>query len=505
MSEWFLSAEERGNPHTGLAPWTDGNAVRPLIDGREYYDALLPAIRGTRRGDLILFTDWRGDPDQRLDGDGTEVSRVLCEAAERGVIVKGLMWRSHFDRLQFNEEENQHLGEEIEAAGGECLRDMRVRAGGSHHQKFVVLRHPGRPERDVAFVGGIDLCHSRGDSHEHEGDPQAISMAPVYGPRPPWHDAQVELRGPAVGQVEATFRERWTDPTPLSRNPFFRLHDRFYHEDTHADPLPEQLPDPPPAGDLSVQLLRTYPHMRSGAYPFAPDGERSVARGYRKAVARARHLIYIEDQYLWSPQVAECFADALRATPGLHLVAVVPRQPDAPGKIGKTPQLYGRERALAMLDEAGGDRVHVFSPENADGTPIYVHAKVCIVDDAWATIGSDNVSLRSWTHDSELTCAVADPTGRYARSLRRRLAREHLGIDIDDDDHETFVGAFERAATELERWYADGRPGPRPRGRVQRYEAPHLTWWTRQWSGVLYRFVHDPDGRPHGMRRAGAF
>ncbi len=95
---------------------------------------------------------------------------MLCAAARRGVVVKGLIWRSHLDQLQFSSEENRHLGEEIEAAGGECLRDMRVRTGGSHHQKMVVIRHPDRPADDVAYVGGIDLCHSRNDDERHHGD-----------------------------------------------------------------------------------------------------------------------------------------------------------------------------------------------------------------------------------------------------------------------------------------------------------------------------------------------
>ena len=139
---------------------------------------------------------------------------MLCDAASRGVVVKGLIWRSHLDRLAFSEQENRHLGEEIEAAGGECLRDMRVRPGGSHHQKLVVLRHPGRPELDVAFVGGIDLCHSRLDGPDHHGDPQRQPMAKVYGPRPPWHDIQLAIRGPAVADAETVFRERWEDPAP---------------------------------------------------------------------------------------------------------------------------------------------------------------------------------------------------------------------------------------------------------------------------------------------------
>lgn len=149
-------------------------------------------------------------------------------------------------------------------------------------------------------------------------------MAAVYGPRPPFHDVQVAIRGPAVGDVEAIFRERWEDPAPLSRSPMRRLRSLLQREDTHADPLPPQLPDPPARGPHTVQLLRTYPHRRRG-YVFAPAGERSIARSYLKVVRRARSLIYIEDQYLWSPQVARPFADALAANPGLYLIAVIPR------------------------------------------------------------------------------------------------------------------------------------------------------------------------------------
>ncbi len=75
---------------------------------------------------------------------------------------------------------------------------MRVRTGGSHHQKLVVIRYAGRPERDIAFVGGIDLCHSRRDDARHLGDPQAQSMAAAYGEHPAWHDIQAAISGPAV-------------------------------------------------------------------------------------------------------------------------------------------------------------------------------------------------------------------------------------------------------------------------------------------------------------------
>jgi phosphatidylserine/phosphatidylglycerophosphate/cardiolipin synthase-like enzyme len=529
LTDWLLAPGERGNPanrldrrRSGGVAWSTGNQVRPLVHGVVYFAELLAAVRAQRAGDLLLFTDWRGDPDEPLGGPGSEIGRVLCEAAARGVVVKGLIWRSHLDRFQFSERENSYLGEEINAAGGECLLDMRVRPGGSHHQKFVVLRHPGRPGRDVAFVGGIDLCHSRADDTAHHGDPLRQPFAAAYGPRPPWHDIQLAIQGPAVGDVEATFRERWQDPAPLSRSPLVRLRELARREDTHADPLPPQLPDPEPRGTHTVQLLRTYPSRVHG-YDFAPDGERSIARGYQKVLRRARSLVYLEDQYLWSTHVAGCFAEALAANPGLRLIAVVPSRPDQDGRIPFAMNIVGRISALNLLRRAGGDRVAVYGIENHAGTPVYVHAKVCVIDDVWASVGSDNVNRRSWTHDSELSCAVVDealdpreprdPGGlgdgarTGARDLRLELAREHLdrsGTDGLCDPAEAFR-AFAESAAALDAWYDGGRRGPRPPGRLRAYRLPHLSRTTTALVTPLYRLLADPDGRPLALRRDNSY
>ncbi|GAA3399216.1 phospholipase D family protein [Streptomyces roseoviridis] len=535
-SDWMLTVSERGNRFTRLdrrhadgAAWTRGNDVRPLVHGAAYFAELLGAVRAQRAGDLLLFTDWRGDPDERLDGEGSEVSRVLGEAAQRGVIVKGLVWRSHLDKLQFSETENRHLGEELAKAGAECLLDMRVRPGGSHHQKLVVLRHPGRPELDVAYIGGIDLCHSRNDDAHHGGDPQAVPFASAYGRRPPWHDLQLAVRGPAVGDLEAGFRERWEDPSPLSRSPGVRLRELAHHEDTHADPLPPQLPDPDPCGSHTVQVLRTYPNRLLRGYPFAPDGERSIARGYLKALRRARSLIYLEDQYLWSPNVVGFFARALRENPELRLMAVIPTLPEQDGRLTLPMNLVGRVAALEELRRAGGARVAVYGLENPEGKPVYVHAKVCVIDDVWAAVGSDNINLRSWTHDSELSCVIlddsvdgrepADPAGLgdkargFARDLRLELFREHLDAPEADapyapddlcDPVKAFDAFSERAAA-LDAWYANGRRGPRPPGRLRAYEPPDMSRLTRTFAMPLYRLLVDPDGRPHRLRRHNAY
>jgi phosphatidylserine/phosphatidylglycerophosphate/cardiolipin synthase-like enzyme len=233
-------------------------------------------------------------------------------------------------------------------------------------------------------------------------------------------------------------------------------------------------------------------------------------------VARARSLIYVEDQYFWSVDVAQIFADALRREPELRLIAVIPRYPDQDGRIALAPNLLGREPVLRMVRAAGGARFAVYSPENEAGTPIYVHAKVCVIDDIWACVGSDNANRRSWTHDSELSCAVLDDplspdterASSWARNLRLELAREHLGARVPDetasDPARTFE-LFRTTAAALDAWHASGKVGPRPPGQLREYSQPALSPLTRCWAAPLYRLLFDPDGRSRRMRRSHSF
>jgi phosphatidylserine/phosphatidylglycerophosphate/cardiolipin synthase-like enzyme len=399
---------------------------------------------------------------------------------------------------------------------------MRVRTGGSHHQKLLVIRHRDQPERDIAYVGGIDLCHSRRDDARHLGDPQSLPMASEYGDTPPWHDVQAAITGPAVYDVETVFRERWQDPTRLTRHPVYWTQDKILRMDMTPDPLPAQAPPPPSpdGGTHIVQLLRTYPNLRRGRdYPFARGGERSVARGYRKAVQRVRHLVYIEDQYLWGQQVGAVFTEALHQNPDLHVIAVVPLFTDQEGFTARTPQLLGRARAMRQMLDAAPDRVAIYGIENHQGTPVYVHAKVCVMDDLWATVGSDNFNRRSWTHDSELSAVVVDPSvddhSPYARRLRLTLAAEHLDREVDDDSllevmqdcvgAPDFFSAYDESAHRLDAWHDGGQQGERPAGRLRRLKMPELSRLERLAAIVPYLLLHDPDGRPKPLKRERRF
>ena len=520
LPDLFLLPDDRENPHTrvdahhpdGVA-WSLGNHVRPIVHGRPYFAELHERVSAMGEGDLLVFVDWRGDPDQRLTDDpGSTVSATFTAAARRGVEVRGLLWRSHWNRLGFHSEKSRLLGVEIDEAGGQCLRDMRVRTGGAHHQKFVVLRHRDDPGRDIAYVGGIDLCHSRRDGIEHEGDIQAVTMPQAFGPRPAWHDVHVAVTGPAVFDVETTFRERWEDSTPLTLNPGRLVSSLTRGEDLAPRPLPAQAPPPPSPPDAheAVQVLRTYPSILPRGYDFAPQGERSVAHGNTKAVRHARHLVYLEDQYLWSEEVGRHFGAALRENPGLRLIAVIPMLPDMDGAVSLPAQLYGRRLAMDHLLDAGGDRVAVYGLTSEAGYPVYVHAKVCVIDDVWASVGSDNFNRRSWSSDSEIACAVQDtrvqgrdapaPRDAFALRLRRELVGEHVGIDPDDvpDDPDAVWDLMASTATALDEWYAGGA-GPRGRRHLPRPKAPlkgtSVRWRRRSgaWRGAAG--VERPPGR----------
>lgn len=520
LSAWLLTPEERGNERTSLdaahpgRAWSEGNLVRPLIDGATYFAELYERIEATGDGDLIVFTDWQGNADEQLTGEpGSEILTVLGRAAARGVDVRALVWHSTPAAVADTEGDNEEFGARLRDRGVEAWLDMRVRKRGSHHQKFVVLRHRDDPSRDIAYVGGIDLCHSRRDDSNHAGDRQALELAQEYGATPPWHDVQAAISGPAVHDVETVFRERWEDPAPLdgsSHHWWSRIRSR---EVASPSPLAEQRPPPSavPGGTHRVQLLRTYPHLPAGRdYPFAPGGERSVARGYRKAVGRARRLIYVEDQYLWGSQVARMFGAALDQHPDLVIIGVVPLHTDLEGALGRLPQHEGQRRALQRLVRDHPGRVAVYGLENSAGTPVYVHAKACVIDDTWATIGSDNFNRRSWTHDSELSAVVLDTDGTYARDLRVRLAAEHLGRGDEDPadlladllDPADMFAAYAASAERLDAWYSGGRTGPRPIGHLRRLDVPDLGLLARAFAALPYAVVHDPDGRPRRLRRS---
>jgi phosphatidylserine/phosphatidylglycerophosphate/cardiolipin synthase-like enzyme len=183
------------------------------------------------------------------------------------------------------------------------------------------------------------------------------------------------------------------------------------------------------------------------------------------------------------------------------------------------PSRHAQARAIAIVQKAGGERVGIYDIENESDTPIYVHAKVCVIDDVWATVGSDNLNRRSWTHDSELSCAVIDSelddrapldpgdlgdgSRKFARELRLSLWSEHLGRSREDPEllnlaHSSVL--WREAASELEGWRSNLEKGHRPPSRIRPHVIDPVPQGSQGWAGLVYRLIFDPDGRPLKLR-----
>lgn len=146
--DWLLSRRERDNAATRLdaahpdRAYSRGNRARPLVHGATYFAALKDVLDATGAGDLVLFTDWQSNPDERLtDEAGSELVEVLGRAIERGADVRALVWRSHSDLIGYSTENHHDLAEQLQERGAEVLLDMRVRAGGAPPE---VRRRPAR-------------------------------------------------------------------------------------------------------------------------------------------------------------------------------------------------------------------------------------------------------------------------------------------------------------------------------------------------------------------------
>jgi len=143
----------------------------------------------------------------------------------------------------------------------------------------------------------------------------------------------------------------------------------------------------------------------------------------------ARKLVYLESQFLWSSQVVEILAAKLRDPPSddFRVVVLLPAKPN-----NGADATRGQLSALARADNGAGRFMASTVSARSGGLsgPMYVHAKIGIVDDAWLTIGSANLNEHSFFNDTEMNVVTCDPA--TARETRLRLWAEHLELSPAD-------------------------------------------------------------------------
>ncbi|MDH5286963.1 MAG: phospholipase D-like domain-containing protein [Betaproteobacteria bacterium] len=331
---------------------SEGNAARMLLDARENFPAWLDAIRRAQR--LILFECYIVEDDEV----GHEFARALADRARDGVHVYVIYdWLGSF---------------RSDALWGP-LREAGVRVAAFNPFQFASpLGWTTRDHRKMIAIDG------------HVGFVSGLCVSAKWLGRPekrlePWRDTGVEIRGPAVAELEHAFARVW--------------------EACDEGPLPVELLTPvaaiPRAGTTRVRVIQGQP---SGA---------GVLRLDLMIAAIARERLWLTDAYFvgTAPYVQALVA---AARDGVDVRLLVPGASDLP--------------AVSVLSRAGyrvllekGVRVFEWN-----GTML--HAKTAVADDQWARVGSTNLNLASFLGNYELDVAIEDEA--FARATAEQFERD---------------------------------------------------------------------------------
>lgn len=236
----YISKIFRRNPYTqkhinqSFAPLRHYNDCMFFHDGQEYFKMMYHMIDNARK--TVMITDWWFSPEfpllRPIQGDHevepSRIDKLLTRAAQRGVKVYLIIYKEFAMSLN-NDSEHAKMTLEAMHKNIKVLRHPNVIASlWSHHEKMCII------DKETVFMGGLDLCWGRWDSHDHplftdpslksfpgvdyynplkadiaQGRQYKKSMIPSDYPRMPWHDIAVALKGSIVNDFVSHFVSYW--------------------------------------------------------------------------------------------------------------------------------------------------------------------------------------------------------------------------------------------------------------------------------------------------------
>lgn len=420
LANWGITAD---------MPLVRGTDQRAGPDGSPEQDALVAELQmaGLSPEDIAFWTT------QNLT-----VRNVLGYAVRKGVDVKVLLWAcpelfSHYSP------KTAHA--ELTGVGVACILDDSAsrlpHPSESLHQKISIV------DSTYAFVGGIDPLIELSGDFDRWDTPWHAFVSPVRAnPKDAtphtWHDAHTLIEGSAAQDVEFNFTQRWNEMVQRHK-----LDARLLVSEA------PRISQTAPTQNL-VQIARTIPVE---TYNFAPKhGIQGIAQMYAHALSNVQNFLYIENQYFWlhafmgvgiadfgpdNPEMEHnlrTLAEVLER--GASLTLVLPDHPN----VGRAFTDIGLDHLRKHAPNAvAAGRLQVFCLAHSyqlagkeHYRPVYVHAKVAIIDDVWSTIGSANLNNRGMRDDAEINVALLNAD--FAHNLRLLLWAEHLGL-LQEEEH----------------------------------------------------------------------
>ncbi|TDZ53886.1 Phospholipase D1 [Colletotrichum trifolii] len=357
-------------------------------------------------------------------------------------------------------------------------------------------------------------------------------------PRMPWHDIAMQVVGQPARDLTRHFVQRWNYVKRGRKT---------------TRPLPFLLPPPDVkmpeldalglTGTCEVQILRSSANWSIGI----EHVEHSIQNAYVKMIEDSDHFVYMENQFfitstdVMNTKIVNRIGDALveriikahENGEDWKACIVIPLMPGFQNTVDEQEgtsvrlilqcqyysicrgdgSIFSRLRAAGIEPE---DYIQFYSlrqwgrigARNALVTEqLYIHAKCIIADDRVALIGSANINERSMlgNRDSELAAVVRDTdmiwstmagkpyrVGRFAHTLRLRLMREHLGLDVDEileEERQTELDRQAEYEAEMDQIYAENGETPAESSAQQSAEKPSLPTQTPS-------FNHDAEAVP---------
>jgi cardiolipin synthase len=328
------------------APLIAGNKVTLLFDGPQTMKAMMAAIEGAR--DHINLETYIFDQDEL----GLKFADLLIAKQKQGVQVNII-----YDSVGTLGTPAEFF-ERMRAAGIRLTEFNPVsplkRFGGwrlnnRDHRKILVV--DGR----IGFTGGVNIAkdYARSSLFRSQGKRNR-----ELG----WRDTHLQLEGPAVASLQWLFLDTWAKQNADD------LLDRQY------------FPALAPAGERIVRVIATF-----------PDGDFEIFKAYALAMQQAKKSIHVTVAY-FAPdvQVIEILKDAAKR--GVDVKIVFPAISDA-GMVFHAGRSYYEELLAA------GVKIYEFQDS-------VLHAKTAVIDGNWSTIGSANLDVRSFLHNTEVNLIV---------------------------------------------------------------------------------------------------
>ncbi|KAK4174526.1 hypothetical protein QBC36DRAFT_38740 [Triangularia setosa] len=335
-------------------PERDGNMVKWYVDGRDYFWAVSVALEKAK--ETIYIADWWLSPELFLRrppyfNQEWRLDQVLKRRAEAGVKIYVMVYREVQAALTCNSEHTKHALQALCPEGSPGYGNIKIMRHPdhnvlenaadmtfywAHHEKLIVIDY------EMAFIGGLDLCFGRWDSHNHalsDMHPEGVSnevwpgqdfnnnrimdfknvndwkqneLSKAESGRMPWHDVAMGVIGPCVYDIAEHFVLRWNfvKRDKYKRDERFEWLELRGRQGDDEDLVGVQRPKHPVGGyvthplspidtksldkrgSVHAQIVRSSADWSSGILT-----DHSIQNAYFDIIRNAKHYVYIENQF----------------------------------------------------------------------------------------------------------------------------------------------------------------------------------------------------------------